>query len=87
MLRKLTLVLLVMVLSVMVIGATAQPAAAQTQTGRATGEYVDVSSIVPFSAQANFMSLAGYLRWTVLRDQQVLLTRAEAQRIVTAQLT
>jgi|WetSurMetagenome_2_1015567.scaffolds.fasta_scaffold292370_2 hypothetical protein len=86
MLRKLTLALFLMVLSVMIIGVTAQPAAAQGQTPTMTGEYMNVSSLVPFSPEANFMSLAGYLRWTTLRDQQVLLTRAEAQRIVTSQL-
>ena len=80
-------VLLMVVLSVMAVGVaaadTAQPAAARV--GVAAGEYMDVSGIVPFSAEANFMSLTGYLRWTVLRDQHVMLTRVEAQRIVTAQ--
>jgi hypothetical protein len=83
-------VVLMMVLSmVMVVGVagadTAQPAAAQAQAGTPAGEYMDVSGLVPFSAAANYMSLTGYLRWTVLRDQHVMLTRVEAQRIVTAQ--
>ena len=82
-------VALVMVLSVMVVGVaaadTAQPAAGQAQASTAAGEYMNVSGVVPFTAAANYMSLAGYLRWTVFRDQHVLLSRAEAQRIVTAQ--
>ena len=82
-------VVLVMVLSVMIAGVavadTAQPAAAQAQVGPATAEYMDVSGLVPFSAAANYMSLTGYFRWTVFRDQHVMLSRAEAQRIVTAQ--
>ncbi len=81
------IVLLMVVLSVMAIGVavadTAQPAVAQV--GMAAGEYMDVSGIVPFSGAANFMSLTGYLRWTVLTGQHVMLTRVEAQRIVTAQ--
>ncbi len=71
-------VLLMVVLSVMVAGVavadTAQPAA-QAQAG--TGEYMDVSGIVPFSGAANFMSLTGYLRWTVLRDQHVMRPHAD----------
>ena len=78
-------VALVMVLSVMVVGVAAQPAAAQAQTSTVAGEYPNVSGVAPFSAAANFMSLAGYLRWTAFKEQGVWLSRAEAQRIVTAQ--
>lgn len=85
MLRALGMLLLVMVLSVMVIGITAQPAAAQDQASVVAGEYPDVSGIVPFTAEANFMSLAGYLKWTSFKDNGVWLSRLEAQRIVTAQ--
>ena len=85
MMKALGMLLLVMVLSVMVVGATTQPAAAQAETGATVGEYPDVSGIVPFSAAANFMSLAGYLRLTAFKDNGVWLSRTEAQRIVTAQ--
>jgi len=85
MLRALGMLLLVMVLSVMIIGITAQPAAAQAQTSMAGGEYPNVSSLQPFTAETNYMSLAGYLKWTSFKDNGVWLSRAEAQRIVTAQ--
>ena len=55
-----------------------QPASAQ-------GEYANVSNVQAFTAQANYMSVPGYLRWVTWRDQQVLLTYAEATRIVIAQ--
>jgi hypothetical protein len=83
--KALGMLLLVMVLSVMVVGATAQPAAAQAQTSTVAGGYPDVSGLQPFSAETNYMSLAGYLRWTAFKDQQVWLSMAEAQRIVAGQ--
>jgi hypothetical protein len=85
MLRALGMLLLVTVLSVMVLGAAAPPAAAQAQTSMVAGEYMNVSGMTPFTASTNFMSLTGYLRWTSSVDQHVWLTRPEAQRIVTAQ--
>jgi hypothetical protein len=85
MLRALGMLLLVMVLSVMVIGITAQPAAAQARASAVAGDYPDVSGLQPFSAETNYMSLAGYLKWTSFKEQHVWLSRAEAQRIVTAQ--
>jgi len=85
MMKALGMLLLVMVLSVMVVGATAQPAAAQAQTSPAASGYPDVSGLQPFSAETNYMSLAGYLKWTAFKDQQVWLSMAEAQHIVTAQ--
>ena len=60
--------------------AISLPARAQTPV-----EYPDVTTIEPFSAQANFMSLPGYLRWATYRDQEVWLTYTEATRIVLAQ--
>ena len=85
MMKALGMLLLVMVLSVMVVGATAQPAAAQAQTSTVAGGYPDVSGLQPFAAETNYMSLAGYLRWTAFKDQQVWLSMAEAQRIVAGQ--
>ena len=58
----------------------ATPACAQTSAA-----YPEVATLEPFSAQANFMSLPGYLRWVTYREQQVWLTWAEATRIVLAQ--
>ncbi|HUW13999.1 MAG TPA: hypothetical protein VM537_30020 [Anaerolineae bacterium] len=85
MMKPLGMLLLVMVLSVMVVGATAQPAAAQAQTSTVAGGYPDVSGLQPFAAETNYMSLAGYLRWTAFKEQHVWLSMAEAQRIVAAQ--
>ena len=85
MMKALGMVLLVMVLSVMVVGATAQPAAAQGQTSTVAGGYPDVSGLQPFAAETNYMSLAGYLKWTAFKDSGVWLSMAEAQHIVTAQ--
>ena len=89
MLKLVGVALLVMVLSVLCVGVaaadTAQPAAVQAQADTGAAEYLDVSGMAPFTAAANYMSLAGYLRWTAFRDQHVTLSRAEAQRIVTAQ--
>ena len=84
MMKLVGILLLLLVVGAAVI-STAQPAAAQAQTGATAGEYQDVSGIVPFSAAANFMSLAGYLRLTAFRENGVWLSRAEAQRIVTVQ--
>jgi hypothetical protein len=78
-----------MLLLVLVVGAavagTVQPAAAQAQTSPAASGYPDVSGLQPFSAETNYMSQAGYLKWTAFKDQQVWLSMAEAQHIVTAQ--
>lgn len=87
MMKALGMLLLVMVLSVMVVGATAQPAAAQAQTTTAAGDYPDVSGLQPFAAETNYMSQAGYLKWTAFKDQRVWLSTSEAQRIVAGQKT
>jgi hypothetical protein len=76
--------LLLLVVGAAVAG-TVQPAAAQAQTSTVAGGYPDVSGLQPFSAETNYMSLAGYLKWTVFKDQQVWLSMAEAQRIVAGQ--
>ncbi len=75
MLKALGMLLLVTVLSVMVLGAAALPAAAQAQTSPAVGEYMNVSGMTPFTASTNFMSLTGYLRWTSSVENHVWLTR------------
>ncbi len=85
MMKALGMLLMMMVLSVMVLGATAQPAAAQAQATTAAGAYPDVSGLQPFAAETNYMSRAGYLKWTAFKDQQVWLSTVEAQRIVAGQ--
>ena len=72
-------VIILMVVGVGLIMAST-PSYAQAQA-----EYPNVAMIEPFSAQANFMSLPGYLRLVTYRDQQVWLTYSEATRIVISQ--
>jgi len=82
--KVLGMLLLVLVVGVAVAG-TVQPAAAQAQTSTAAGEYPDVSGLQPFAAETNYMSQAGYLKWTAFKEQGVWLSMAEAQRIVAGQ--
>ena len=76
----------VLVLSVMILSfagaamAQTTPATPQTQ-----GQYPNVASLKPFSAEANYMSLAGYLRYLVFQQTGQWLTREEAVRIVNQQ--
>jgi hypothetical protein len=77
--RKIVMVALgVMILS----SAFAGVAMAQTST---PGQYPNVANLTPFSAQANYMSLPGYLRYLVFQQTSQWLTRAEAVRIVNQQ--
>lgn len=48
-------------------------------------QYTDVAGLQPFAAESNFMSLAGYLRWTTFKEQGVWLSMPEAKRIVAQQ--
>jgi hypothetical protein len=58
------------------------PAPATTQT---QGQYPSVANLKPFSAEADYMSLAGYLRYLVFQQAGQWLTREEAVRIVNQQ--
>lgn len=73
----------VLVLSVMVL-SFAGTAMAQT-TPQTQGQYPTVSNLKEFSAEANFMSLPGYLRYLVFQQTGQWLTREEAVRIVNQQ--
>ena len=70
--------LLILALMGVIVGLAAPPAAA--------AEYPNVGSLEPWSAQTNYMSLAGYLRWLTFQDQGVWLSMAEAKRIVAEQI-
>ncbi len=59
----------------------AQTQPAQTQPG-ATGEMPSVANLKPFSIEADFMSLAGYLRYLMHQQTGQWMTYAEAQRAV-----
>jgi hypothetical protein len=48
-------------------------------------QYTNVTGLKAWSAETNYMSLAGYLRWMTFREQGVWLSMPEAQRIVTQQ--
>ncbi len=48
-------------------------------------EYPWVGDLTPFSAEANYMSLAGYLRFLVANQDGVWITRPEAVQIVLQQ--
>jgi hypothetical protein len=66
----------------------AQPQPAQTpaqpsQTApSSTGQMPSVANLKPFSIEANFMSLAGYLRYLMHQQTGQWMTYAEAQRAV-----
>jgi len=49
-------------------------------------EYTNVAGLEPFSAESNYMSPAGYLRWMTFVEQGVWLSMPEAQRIVAQQM-
>lgn len=48
-------------------------------------QYPSVANLAPFSAEANFVSLPGYLRWLVYQDQKTWISREEAARVVADQ--
>ncbi|HEY3377870.1 MAG TPA: hypothetical protein VGL77_10295 [Armatimonadota bacterium] len=55
-----------------------KPASAQTVP--------DVRGLQPFTAQTNFMSLTGYVRWQYfIENDNTWISRAEAARLVSTQ--
>lgn len=86
--RRLTLLLLVVLVVGTLVGISSVPASAQADQPAAAaraGEYPDVSKLQAFTAEANFMSRPGYLRLLVFREQGTWMSYAEAERIVKAQ--
>jgi hypothetical protein len=69
--------IVLLVLTSMLIGAVIAPAFAQ--------QTPSVSSLEPFSAEANFMSLPGYLRWLLFQQNGNWITYDEASRMVQQQ--
>jgi hypothetical protein len=49
-------------------------------------DYTNVAGLQPFAAESNYMSLAGYLRWTTFKEQGIWLSVPEAKRIVAEQI-
>jgi hypothetical protein len=56
-----------------------------TQPGTTTGQFPTVSNLKPFSAEADYMSLPGYLRYLMYQQTGRWLTYAEAHRAVMQQ--
>jgi hypothetical protein len=56
-------------------------------TPASAAQYTNVAGLEPWSAESNYMSLAGYLRWMTFREQGVWLSMPEAKRIVEQQMT
>jgi hypothetical protein len=67
----------VMAAGVLASALAAMPAFAQ--------QYPNVATLEPFSAETNFMSLPGYLRWVTFQQTGEWLSMAEATRIVEEQ--
>jgi hypothetical protein len=66
--------------AVTVLGAAVLSAAL---AGAASAQQLaNVSTLTPFSAQTNYMSLPGYLRYTSFQQTGQWLTYTEATRIV-----
>jgi hypothetical protein len=66
-----------LVLTSLLIGAAIAPAFAQ--------QVPAVSNLKAFSAEANFMSLPGYLRWLLFQENGNWITYGEAARMVQQQ--
>lgn len=67
-----------LVLTVLLLAAAIAPAFAQ--------QVPNVANLNPFSAEANFMSLPGYLRWLLFQQTEQWITYEEAARMVQEQL-
>jgi hypothetical protein len=66
----------------------ATPALAQQTEPQQSGQpglFPQVNGLEPFSAEANFMSLAGYLRWLMFQQRGEWLSWTEAQRVLNQQ--
>ena len=74
--RVISMLLLVLVVAGL-LAVLSAPASAQ--------QYPNVANLQPFTAQANYMSLPGYLRWLVFRDTGTWMSRDEAVRVVSEQ--
>jgi hypothetical protein len=68
-----------LVLGLMMVGVVLTSGAASAQ------QYPQVASLEPFSPSANYMSLAGYLRWQVFVEQGTWISYEEAKTIVAQQ--
>lgn len=70
---------------VVAILAVAAMLAGSVVTAASAATYPTVANLKPFSAQTNYMSLPGYLRYLVYQQTGHWLTHPEAVRIVQQQ--
>lgn len=70
--------MIMLVLTVLLLVGVIAPAFAQ--------QVPSVANLKPFSAEANFMSLPGYLRWLLFQQTENWITYEEAARIVQEQV-
>lgn len=76
--RRSTVVLAVLV--ALLVGALVNVSPAQAQVNAA-----DVAQLTPFTPEANYMSLPGYLRWQVFVEEGRWITMLQALRQIKAQ--
>lgn len=69
--------IVILVLTSLLLAAAIAPALAQ--------QVPSVANLEPFSAEANFMSLPGYLRWLLFQQNGNWITYEEAARMVQQQ--
>ncbi len=69
--------ILMLVLASLLLAVAIAPAVAQ--------QVPNVANLEPFSAEANFMSLPGYLRWLLFQQTGNWITYQEAARMVQEQ--
>jgi hypothetical protein len=69
----------------MVLAGAALAAAVNAPAAQAQGNYPSVTGLTPFTQQANYMSLPGYLRLRYLQDTGRWISRDEAVAAVRAQ--
>ena len=62
----------------MLLLGTAIPATAETVP--------EVATVTPFTPQARYMSLTGYLRWQYYQSNKEWISRAQANQMVLAQI-
>lgn len=73
------------VVTLLVIGSGVAFAQQQPAQTAAPGQMPSVANLKPFSIEANFMSLPGYLRYLMHQQTGQWLTYAEASRAVRQQ--
>jgi hypothetical protein len=80
--RFLTMLAVTGGLALTLVAGGAAPVHAQT----GSGSYPSVSNLRPFSPEANYMSLPGYLRYLVYQRDGVWMSRQEAVAVVDQQI-